>query len=68
MLPPACVPPPSTALRGPRGSSSDGPSATARMLSPPPSAALLGLIGSFTEQEIHNCGTHNCIWLGPSSG
>eukprot|EP00959_Pyramimonas_sp_CCMP1952_P005137 108126-Pyramimonas_sp.AAC.1 len=23
-------------------------------------------MGSFTEGDIHNCGTHNCIWLGPS--
>eukprot|EP00959_Pyramimonas_sp_CCMP1952_P208844 4368436-Pyramimonas_sp.AAC.1 len=38
------------------------------MRSPPPSAALRGLIGSPTEENIYNCGTHNCIWLGPSPG
>eukprot|EP00959_Pyramimonas_sp_CCMP1952_P475238 9504076-Pyramimonas_sp.AAC.2 len=55
MGPPACVP------RAEFGSVTDGPSATARMRSSPPSAALRGPIGSFTEEDIHNCGTHNFI-------
>eukprot|EP00959_Pyramimonas_sp_CCMP1952_P297400 6221507-Pyramimonas_sp.AAC.1 len=35
---------------------------------PPPSAALRGPTSSFTENDIHTCGAHNCIWWGPSPG
>eukprot|EP00959_Pyramimonas_sp_CCMP1952_P330000 6909456-Pyramimonas_sp.AAC.1 len=42
-------PPPSTAFRGPRGSSTEGPSGTARMRQPPPSTARHVPIGSSTE-------------------
>eukprot|EP00959_Pyramimonas_sp_CCMP1952_P155615 3255165-Pyramimonas_sp.AAC.1 len=37
-------PPPSTAFRDPTGSSTEGPSRTARMRQPPPSTALRGPI------------------------
>eukprot|EP00959_Pyramimonas_sp_CCMP1952_P274209 5731716-Pyramimonas_sp.AAC.1 len=30
--------------------------------------AVRGPIGSATEEDTQNCGTHNCIWLGPSPG
>ena len=30
--------------------------------------AVLGLIGRSTENEIHICGTLNCVWLGLSPG
>eukprot|EP00959_Pyramimonas_sp_CCMP1952_P306678 6418192-Pyramimonas_sp.AAC.1 len=29
---------------------------------------LRGPIGDPIENDPHNCGTHNCIWVGPSSG
>eukprot|EP00959_Pyramimonas_sp_CCMP1952_P138284 2894133-Pyramimonas_sp.AAC.1 len=32
----------------------------------PLSTALRGSIGNATEEDIHKCGTHNCIWLGLS--
>eukprot|EP00959_Pyramimonas_sp_CCMP1952_P302287 6324964-Pyramimonas_sp.AAC.1 len=41
--------PPSVALRGPTGSSTEGRSGTARMRHPQPSTALRGLMGSCTE-------------------
>eukprot|EP00959_Pyramimonas_sp_CCMP1952_P293407 6136151-Pyramimonas_sp.AAC.1 len=28
--------------------------------------AVRGPIWSANEEDIHNCGTHTCIWLGPS--
>eukprot|EP00959_Pyramimonas_sp_CCMP1952_P094930 1985395-Pyramimonas_sp.AAC.1 len=34
----------------------------------PPITAFRVPIGSSTEKDIHNCGTHNCIWLGCSPG
>eukprot|EP00959_Pyramimonas_sp_CCMP1952_P057414 1198589-Pyramimonas_sp.AAC.1 len=30
--------------------------------------AVRGPIGSAAEHDIHNCGIHNCMWLGPSPG
>ena len=59
-------------FRGPTGSSTEGPSGTARMRHARPFRLtphmFRGPIGSSTEEDIHNCGTHNCIWLGPSPG
>eukprot|EP00959_Pyramimonas_sp_CCMP1952_P063112 1319164-Pyramimonas_sp.AAC.1 len=42
-------PSPSTALRGPKRISTEGPGGTARMRQPPPGTAIGGLIGSCTD-------------------
>eukprot|EP00959_Pyramimonas_sp_CCMP1952_P258373 5400654-Pyramimonas_sp.AAC.1 len=42
-------PPQSAAIRGPTGSSTEGPSGTAHMRQPPPSTALRGPVGSSSE-------------------
>eukprot|EP00959_Pyramimonas_sp_CCMP1952_P136521 2857015-Pyramimonas_sp.AAC.1 len=55
--------PPSTAFRGPIGSSTDGPIATARMRHAPPSTEFRGPIGSPTDGSSRPpaCVTHHRV-------